>query len=368
MTNFTFTKKESLISRPENMPEPGPYYTTIVNMKDVKSFPYDYALYFSTDHHREEGGIWLYVCNGLPTEAANWQSYDQAVTNGGFDHLTQKPAANPIFTDPVQGNGHTETPHANVIDNTVYMTYHKNGINKSQATLLATSKDGVNFERINGEEDSVVLSYDRETDVGDGHTGYFRWAPNPFPGIVQKYVGYSLHGGGDDYHSAIWTSDNAIKWKRLAIFTPVEGYTVEEDRMLIWHEFDPHSVTKLDNGEYVALCAGGNRASGGVERVSELYEIYLSEDGRTLTRQSQKLLSVGSTEDDDVEELASPTTIVINGTYHLIYVGAKAGGQENTVMGAVGKLDTKEPQSPPLDPSNQQHHIYRGSSQANTDT
>ena len=286
MTNFKITKKESLISRPENMPQPGPYYTTLVDMKDIETFPFDYALYFSTDHHREEGGIWLYLCKGLPSEAANWISYDQAVAKGDFDHLTNKPTANPIFTDPVQGNGHTETPHANVIDGTLYMTYHKNGINNSQATLLATSQDGVNFERIHGKSDSVILSYNTETDVGDGHTGYFRWAPNPFPGIAQKYVGYSLHGGSDDYHSAIWVSDNAIKWERLAIFTPIEGYTVKENRMLIWHEFDPNSVTKLDNGEYVAICAGGNRASGGAKRVSELYEIYLSADGKTLTRQS----------------------------------------------------------------------------------
>lgn len=359
MTNFKITKKESLISRPENMPQPGPYYTTLVDMKDVDTFPFDYALYFSTDHHKEGGGIWLYVCNGLPSEATHWISYDQAVANGAFDHVSNKPVANPIFTDPVQGTGHTETPHANVIDNTVYMTYHKNGIDGTQKTLLATSQDGVNFERINGKNDSVILSYNTQTDVGDGHTGYFRWAPNPFPGIAQKYVGYSLHGGGNDYHSAIWVSDNAIQWKRLAIFTPLEGYTVEENRMLIWHEFDPNSVTQLDNGEYVAICAGGNRASGGAARISELYEIYLSEDGRTLTRQSQKLLAIGNPEADDAEELASPATININGTYHLIYVGAKSSGSENTVMSAVGTLDTEQPSSPPLKTSEQNRHIYQ---------
>ena len=358
MGNFTFAKKESLISRPENMPAPGPYYTSLVDMTGVASFPFDYALYFSTDHHKEEGGIWLYVCSGLPTLAENWKSYDQAVTDGDFDHLFKKPSSNPIFTDPVQGNGHTETPHANVIEKTVYMSYHKNGINRSQATLLATSSDGVNFERIHGEEDSVILSYDREKDVGDGHTGYFRWAPNPFSGISQKYVGYSLHGGGDDYHSAIWGSDDAVKWERLDIFTPMEGYTVEEERMLIWHEFDPNSVTQLDNGEYVALCAGGNRASGGVERVSELYEIYLSGDGRTLVRESQKVLATGDGEADDSEELAAPTGIIIDGTYHLIYVGAKSKGQENTVMGAVGKLDTTAPLSAALSSSDQRRQLF----------
>lgn len=358
MSNFVFTKKESLITRPDNMPVPGPYYTTLVDMKNVEGFPFDYALYFSTDHHREEGGIWLYVCNGLPSEANNWKSYDQAVADGNFDHLPNKPTANPIFLDPVQGTGHTETPHVNIIDGTVYMTYHKNGINKTQATLLATSKDGVNFERINGNEDSVILSYNTTTDVGDGHTGYFRWAPNPFPGIAQKYVGYSLHGGGDDYHSAMWVSNNAIDWERLTIFTPTEGYTVEENRMIIWHEFDPNSISKLDTGEYVAICAGGNRASGRAARVSELYQIYLSENGTTLTRESLKLLSIGESSTDDAEELASPTTILIDGVYHLIYVGAKAEGMENTVMSAVGKLATTEPQSSPLSSEDLDRHIY----------
>ena len=359
MLNFNLSKKESLIARPENMPAPGPYYTTLVNMKEIESFPFDYALYFSTDHHREEGGIWLYVCNGLPTEAQNWMSYDQAVANGGFDHLTNKPTANPIFTDPVQGNGHTETPHANVIDNTLYMTYHKNGINGTQATLLATSQDGVNFDRINGQEDSVILTYNTETDVGDGHTGYFRWAPNPFPDIDQKYVGYSLHGGGDNYHSAMWVSNNAINWERHTIFTPIEGYTVEDERMLIWHEFDPNSITPLDTGEFVAICAGGNRASGGAARVSELYEIYLGKDGKTLTRQSQKLLAVGNANDDDAEELASPTTLVIDGTHHLLYVGAKQQGSENTVMSAVGQVNTNTPTSPRLASTAYNRHIYQ---------
>ncbi|MDA0712272.1 MAG: hypothetical protein O3B73_18900, partial [bacterium] len=160
-------------------------------------------------------------------------------------------------------------------------------------------------------------------------------------------------------HSAMWGSDDAVQWTRLEILTPMEGYTVEENRMLIWHEFDPNSVTRLDNGEYVALCAGGNRASGGVARVSEIYEIYLAADGRTLTRESRKLLITGGPGEDDAEELASPTTLVIRGERHLLYVGAKAGGQENTVMGAVGSVSTAPPDARALDSGNIGRHIYR---------
>lgn len=56
-----------------------------------------------------EGGIWLYVGNGTSTDAANWESYDQAVADGAFDYLEEKPAANPIFVDTVQGR-QTATP------------------------------------------------------------------------------------------------------------------------------------------------------------------------------------------------------------------------------------------------------------------
>ncbi len=340
MSCYSFTKKPALFPMPTNIPEPGPYYTCLVPMKGLDGFPFDYALYFSPDHHRGEGGIWLYVCNGDPLDSANWLSYEDASVAGHFDHIAQRPEANPIHLDNVQGTGHTETPHANIVDGVVHMTYHKNGIEQTQRTILATSTDGVNFTRLNGDEDSVVLTYNVETDVGDGHTGYFRWSENPFPGISQKYVGYSLHGGGDDYHSAIWASDDATVWKRLDILTPLEDLAVDcEDMILIWHEIDPDSIRPLGNGEFVAIAGVGNRASGGVARITELYEIFLAEDGRTLTRQSRRILPVETGDAPDTEELSSPTSVVLNDITHLIYVGATAEGTVNTVLGATGTLD-----------------------------
>ncbi|NKB70299.1 MAG: hypothetical protein GKR89_24780 [Candidatus Latescibacteria bacterium] len=341
---FNWAKIGDLIPPPPQMPAPGPYYTTLVSMREVEGFPFDYALYFSTDHHPGEGGIWLYLCDGVPSQAANWLSYDEAVARGAFDHLPQKPAANPIFVDAVQGDGHTETPHAHIVDGTVYMSYHKNGIDSSQATLLATSADGVNFARINGPADSVILRYDPTVDPGDGHTGYFRWGVNPFAGIAQQYVGYSLHGGGDDYHSAIWASDNAVQWQRLDILTPVEGLAVDrEDWMIIWHEIDPGSIRRLDDGDYAVICGVGNRASGDVARIVELYEIYLAADGKTLTRPSRKILGRGQAGASDAEELGSASIVATGPDYHLVYVGASGQGGVNTIMGAVGQPDTASP-------------------------
>ena len=82
---FTFWKNGPLFKKPEGMGSPGPYYPTLVDMDGVEDFPFDYALYFSTDHHTAEGGIWLYVCNGAPSDPKNWKSYDRAVADGDFD-------------------------------------------------------------------------------------------------------------------------------------------------------------------------------------------------------------------------------------------------------------------------------------------
>ena len=358
MSHYALDKHQNLFQAPEGMPLPGPYYTSIVAMNELADFPFDYALYLSTDHHNGEGGIWVYFCNGTPSEA-NWISYDYALASGAFDYISTKPTSNPIYQDSTQGNGHTETPHANIINGKVYLTYHKNGIAKSQATILATSSNGIQFTRINGENDSVILKYNTETDPGDGHTGYFRWGKNPFSGISQQYVGYSLHGGGDDYHSAIWASDDAINWERLNILIPIEGQAIADDNlMIVWHELDPNSIRSIGNGEYTAICGVGNRASGAAARIVELYQIYLAEDGCTLTRQSERLLGIGESSAGDAEELTSPTSIEIDENMHLIYVGAANSGQCNTVISAVGAFKNDAKISKALPEGEGSRHLY----------
>ncbi|MBN2310713.1 MAG: hypothetical protein JXR94_17200 [Candidatus Hydrogenedentes bacterium] len=357
-THFAFEKHGQLIPHPPGMPKPGPYYTSLVDMKDVAGFPYDYALYFSTDHASGPGGIWLYLCNGNPTKPANWLSYDQALAAGAFDYLGERPAANPVFIDSTQGR-QTETPCVNVIGHTVYMTYHNAGAGHGQSTLLATSKDGVNFARINGDEDSIVLDYDPAKDIGDGHTGYFRWAPNPFSGVDYPFVGYSLHGGGDDFHGAMWGSNDAIHWERLQIFDSIEGYAVDGDRIVRRRTVDPHSITDLGNGEYLAIASFGHRSSGGRKRTLELYEIYLAADGKTLTRESRKILDNGAPGAYDEEELDGATTVVIGDTWHLIYVGTSGNAGLNTIMGASGTLDVSAPKTPELLPTARQRDFHR---------
>lgn len=358
LTHFSFKKRGKLISRPVGMPEPGPYYTCLVKMDQVDRFPYEYALYFSTDHDRGKGGIWLYVGSGDPTAPNSWKSYDQAVADGEFDYLPEKPAANPIFFDGVQGR-QTETPHANVIDGTVYMTYHNVGAGHCQSTLLATSPDGVNFTRINGKDDSVILDYDPKKEPGDGHTGYLRWRLNPFPDVNYKYVGYSLHGGGDNFHGAMWASNDAIHWDKLHIFDAIEGHAVEGNRIIRRRSIDPNTITDLGNGQFVAISSLGHRSSGGRPRKLEFFEIFLGSDGKALPRQARKIMTNGPPGSYDAEELETPTTIVIGDTWHLIYVGTRNKAKENTIMGAVGKFDRSAPKTRELPPEDQTRDFHQ---------
>ena len=71
---FQLKSKHVLFEKPKQMPPPGPYYPCLVSMKAIGGFPFEYALFFSTDHHRKNGGIWLYLCNGIPTDPKNWKS------------------------------------------------------------------------------------------------------------------------------------------------------------------------------------------------------------------------------------------------------------------------------------------------------
>ena len=355
-THFTFEKKGVLIPSPEGVPAPGPYYPVLVKMDGVADFPYDYALYFSTDHHNGDGGIWLYLCNGAPSEPENWIAYEAAVARGDFDYLEKKPSGNPIYKDTTQGR-QTETPCVNIIDGTVFMTYHNAGAGHNQSTLLATSPDGLNFTRIHGEKNSIVLDYDAKNEVGDGHTGYFRWRPNVFPGVGYAYSGFALHGGGDDFHGSMWASKDAVHWTRFQIFDSIEGHAVEAPNIVRRRSIDPNSITPLGNGEFVALCALGNRASGTTPRRLQLYEVFLGSDGRELTRQCRKVLGNGPEGAPDFEELGQPTTAVIDGVWHLIYVGARNDSSVNTLMSAVGRLNLDAPKSVPLAPEERRRDL-----------
>ena len=358
--HFEFVKTESLIAPPGSMSDKnftlGAYYPTLVKMDGVDDFPFDYALYFSTDHAGDNGGIWLYLCNGKPSKAESWVSYDDALAAGRFDYLDQKPEGNPIYTDSIKGQ-QTETPHANVIDGRVYMSYHNYfSDNGWQATMMAISDDGVNYRRIFDDDRAIIL---KPVDFLD-HTGYFRWGPNIFSGVDYKYVGYSLRRGTIDYRSSMWGSDDAVHWDELQMINgwKTDRSIPEADRFLIWHEMDPTSFRNIKGNEYVAICCAGTRAAGKMKRVTELYEVYLAPDGCTQTRMARKILGVGGEGSDDTEECSSSATALIGDSLHMDYVGTSEAGKINTVMGAVGVVNPNAILTTELADSVGQYHFY----------
>jgi len=358
--HFEFVKTGTLIAPPGSMSDKnftvGAYYPTLVKMDGVDNFPYDYALYFSTDHASDNGGIWLYLCDGKPSQAASWISYEDALAAGRFDHLGEKPAANPIYTDTIQGR-QTETPYANVIDGKIYMSYHNYLDHLGwQATMMAISDDGVNFQRISDDDGAIILKPQAFLD----HTGYFRWGVNTFSGVDYNFVGYSLRRGSMDYRSSMWGSNDAIHWDELQMINgwKTDKSIPEADRFLIWHEMDPTSVRKIRGNEYVAICCAGTRAAGKMKRLTELYEIYLAHDGCTQTRMARKIIPIGDQTSADSEECSSSATTCIGDSLHMVYVGTTGDGKINTVMGAVGVFNPYAIKPARLADSVRQYHFY----------
>jgi hypothetical protein len=346
-SHFAFEESVRLFPTPK-VPGDGACWLSLVPMKGVKGFPFDYALFFSTDHERT-GGIWMYVCKGIPTDPKGWKSYDQAVADGDFDHIAKKPEKNPIFVDKTEGRS-TETPTANVIDGVVHLTYHNLGAGRSQSTLLCTSSDGVNFARINGKKSSVILDY--KGGPGNGHTGYFRWRVNPFSGVDAKYVGYSLHGGGDRYYMAQWVSNDAKQWKRLKVFKSLEG-APEDGLIMSWHGLCTDSIRKIAPNEYVVVGSLSARVSGNKSRRQKAlnrakaegkptpgrFEIFLGADGATLTRKPRRI--------------AGPETCVeVDGVWYWISIGPKY------TMGKTGSFSKNAVKTPKLDKKDQTRHIW----------
>ena len=358
--HFDFTKTGPLIAPPASMSRGnftrGAYYPTLVKMRGVKHFPYDFALYFSTDHASDRGGIWLYLCKGSPGRPGSWVSYDEALASGMFDYLTVKPAGNPVYVDSVRST-QTETPHANVIEGRVHMTYHNYFGDKGwQATMLAISDDGINFKRLADDNSAIILKPGPFLD----HTGYFRWGPNPFSGVDYQYVGYSLRRGSIDYRSSMWGSHDALHWEELQMINgwKTDKAIPEADRFLIWHEMDPTSIRKIGHDEYVVICCAGTRAAGKMARLTELYEVYLARDGCTQTRMARRIIGTGNSGSPDSEECSSAATTTIGDSLHMVYVGTSGEGRINTVMGAIGVFNARAGKTAELADSLRQFHFY----------
>ena len=323
---------------------------TLVDMRSFSAFPYDWALYTSTDHDAGAGGIHLYVCDGDPTDTANWSDYDTEETAGGFDSIVSRPANNPIYTDSTEGD-QTETPCVNIIGSTVYMTYHQDSISGEQRTLLATSTDGLNFTRYTthtGGSSAIILEPD--PDEGGAHTGYFSWGPNPFSGISEDYVGYSVYVGGNYSTAAQWVSDDGINWTTSKAFLPIEATLGLPTSPAQWRpgisNIDVGSIKDLGGGEYLAITTCASRGSGGAAREASLYEIVMNSDGTYFTRTPREVLAQGAASSFDEDQVRISKMLAYGSGYVGIYNAVNASNQNSLGLFTATESTATEPPQP----------------------
>ncbi|TWU67297.1 hypothetical protein V7x_28710 [Crateriforma conspicua] len=325
MTYYTATKVGSVI-------DPGSprlmYWPRVIDVRSIGDWPCDFICLSSTDH--STGGIYLHLCSGDPSDSDNWKSYDDALTDGDFDGISPKPAANPFFNPSGIGTS-VETPDAwyDAANQTWYLTTHQVNVGNHQSTTLATGigpvKGLLNAAPVNGGgDDAVILDYEPDEYPGDGHTGYFNWGPNPFPGIDYTFIGYSLHGGGNHHHCAQWGSNDGVSWTRTAILESQRGRLgLPSGHELKW-DLDPRSVVEVDDG-YLCLMSIGARASGLTPGLSQLYEVLIDRTGQRVIKQPRLLLAWGAASSYDEKELATATIIDYGGQKQIFYKASAAG-------------------------------------------
>lgn len=362
---FTATKVGQILSSGSNQ-----YFPSLVDMRGHSTFPYDWALYTSTDHDSGAGGIYLWVANGDPTVAGNWKSYNAALAEGGFDSYGSKPAANPIFQDTTEGD-QTETPCVVLIADVAYMTYHQDISPGTtvQKTMLATAADGLNFTRYtshSGGTTACVLEPD--TAIASGvHTGYFRWGANPFSGVAYDYVGYSLWYDTVNSHSAMWGSDDGISWTLLGIINKRRYYggVFGDGSNQLLAGIDPRTVRPTGTGTYIALTSASEVGAGETPRQSRIYEIELAADGYTIVGDAREVLAQGTAGAFDEAGLTVLNLVDVDGQLVLLYDGDNNSGLDKLGIATVEFTSAATPISArPLDESydTEYYQDFRGAS------
>lgn len=343
MLKYQFTDRGIVVERPASQgSNRGCFSPTIIPTANITGWqaPYDWILYFSTDHVNGSGGTWAVLVSGDPTDSNNWVDYDTAIANGDFDYLPSKPSGNPVYIDTVSAGTQTETPCARVIDGVVYLTTHNNsgpsydgGDIREQTTAIATSSDGINFTR-----QGYVLTYDPRFGAGTGHTGYFEWDVNDGKlNYPHTYIGYSIAG---DY-SALWGTDVVTnQWELLQVWKKdvgrvvenVSGYTNPELVMTL----SPSSLVKQDDGSLMALAEIREQGEGGAQLVPRFsIPVLVADDGFTRLSYAGEPAQGGP---DAVNQVVLRDTLEYQGRKFKVY-RAVGAGTSTTAVGAIGLME-----------------------------
>lgn len=348
--------KVTLFSKPLSMGDnDGVYYPSYQSGADVPLWPenlWPHLLYFSTDHDAPSnpvtggaGGIWLYVCNGDPTNPSNWFDWDNVKDNAEFNYLVSKPS-NPIFRDLSVGT-QTETPHMFFDDGTFYMYYHNNDSDVTydnspvQNTAVATSTDGINWTK-----QQITHTYNPRNFTGTGHTGYAFVSRNVYPNIPYTYISRTRFGGGatvdgDNPGFAVWGSNDKLNWEKIKEIPQSYGRQGEL-------QADPDYLSylfRVDNpikeGNYWRVL--GFDVANGLVQTSE----YLINDDFEIVAKPELVIPVGSANEPDEQSTRVPTQLTWNNQKYGIYAGRDDTG-ELTMM--IAELNNVQHNWQMLDP------------------
>lgn len=215
-----------------------------------------YVMYYSTDHSGGAGGIAVAVADD-PT--GPWTNWGQVFVDTGPGFSTETPS---VWWDP---------------DTDLFrMFYQQAAVGASQATLQATSSDGLTWTKlpqVNGIFVAPGLF------PGDGHTGYA--IPAPGPGL-REMVAYHLMGGGDRPHFGMSISkDHGASWRtdpRPLMYGWDQVTAVEPGMRIEWNS--GHIFDWLGQRWWIGLVS--NFSSGGGEVSRHIVQAPLSDNGRRL--------------------------------------------------------------------------------------
>lgn len=308
--------------------------------------------YYSTDHAEQTGGIGITVCVANPLVAENWKSYDDAVAAGWLADIPNLPAQGAPLFQGFGGPGYQyETPCVNRVGNEYLMTYQATNVPgaRNQATLMAVSPNGVTGWT--GTHTPLMQVSNTEV-IGDGHMGYMRWGPNPFPRdlVPFDYIGYSSVGGQSRSTQGMWGS-NAPKtsWTFLGAVGKASGRVTPSSRFLTVSDrykaailnVDVKSIRATRQG-YAALCEFAGVGSGATARPGEMYEVLLDATGKRVIARPQLVIPRGTGTDFDAGEAATGSMMVFADKVAIVY---NAANSSNAKVGALAV-------SPLLNPAN----------------
>lgn len=352
-STYNPTKQGIIQPRPSWMTDGGNgvYWGDALRVPSV-DYPDRFINYYSTDHAESTGGIGITVAVADPSIATNWKQYDDAVDAGWLNDIPNKPAKGGYLFAGFGGPGFQyETPCVNKVGNEYLMTYQATNVPgaRNQATLLAVSPNGVSGWT--GTHTPLMQVSNTEV-IGDGHMGYMRWGPNPFPRskVPYDYIGYSSVGGQSRSTQGMWGS-NAPKtsWTFLGAIGKASGRVTPSSRFLTNGDrykaailnVDVKSIRQTRQG-YAAICEFAGVGSGATARPGEMYEVLLDDTGKNIIGRPIPIINRGGSGAFDEGEAATGSLITFADKSVIIY---NAANSANAKVDAIAVSPLRNPQN-----------------------